>query len=164
MAALPYADETYRIIGACFSVYNELGCGFLEPVYQECLEIELASQGIPFEAQKTLPIYYKGHRLKKTYEPDFICFGEVLLEIKACSDIADEHRAQLINYLHGSGLEIGLLVNFGHYPKLQFGRYANLQGGGESGPRMVREAPVEYRTLASGQFAACLPGTPLPSS
>ena len=74
MADLIYKDESFKIVGACFEVYNELGCGFLEPVYQECLEIELATQGIPFRAQDTLKLNYKGRLLKQVYEPDFICW------------------------------------------------------------------------------------------
>ena len=121
----PLKNETYQILGSCFEVYNEKGCGFLEPVYQECLEIELGLQGIPFTAQKSLSLEYKGRTLKKTYAPDFICFGKVIVEIKAVSNIIDEHRAQLLNYLNATGMPVGLLVNFGHYPKLEYERLAN---------------------------------------
>ena len=123
--SFPLKQETYQILGACFEVYNEKVCGFLESVYQECLEIELGLQGVPFEAQKSLTLMYKGLTLKKTYEPDFICFGKVIVEIKAVSNIIDEHRAQLLNYLSATGLPVGLLVNFGHYPKLEYERLAN---------------------------------------
>jgi GxxExxY protein len=111
---LIYRDEAYRIVGACFEVYKEKGCGFLEPVYQECLEIEFRLQGIPFVAQRNVELAYKGEPLKHTYTPDFVCFNEVIVEIKAVSALADEHRAQVINYLHATGMELGLLVNFGH--------------------------------------------------
>lgn len=121
----PAKSETNRIIGACFEVYNEKGCGFLEPVYQECLEIELDLQNIPFESQAPLSLEYKGRKLEKTYMPDFICFDSVLLEIKAVSEIINEHRALIINYLHATGLEVGLLVNFGHHPKLEYERIVN---------------------------------------
>ena len=117
-------NETYKIIGACFEVYNEKGCGFLEPVYHECLEIELKLQNIPFHTQEPLQLEYKGHVLSKTYQPDFICFGKVILEIKAVSSLTDEHRAQLLNYLNATQLPVGLLVNFGHYPKLEYERFA----------------------------------------
>lgn len=120
-----HEDLTYRIIGACFEVYNQKGCGFLEPVYQECLEIEMSIQGIPFVAQPLLCMEYKGHVLKKSYEPDFICFENVLVEIKATTSLADEHRAQVLNYLNATGLGVGLLVNFGHYPKLEYERFQN---------------------------------------
>ena len=120
-----YNSETYKIIGSCFEVYNEKGCGFLEPVYQECLEVELEIQKIPFYAQKPLEMEYKGRTLKKTYEPDFICFNEIIVEIKAVSSITDQHRAQLLNYLNATGIQIGLLVNFGHYPKLDYSRLTN---------------------------------------
>ncbi|MDR1283593.1 MAG: GxxExxY protein [Opitutaceae bacterium] len=116
------ANESYRIIGTCFEVYKEKGCGFLEAVFQECMEMELELQGIPFEAQKVLPLSYKGRPLKQTYKADIVCFDKVLVELKAVSEITNEHRAQVINYLNATGLKLGLLVNFGHYPKLQWER------------------------------------------
>ena len=109
-------EESYKIIGACFEVYKDKGCGFLEPVYLECLEIEFRLQVIPFEPQKRVVLSYKGHVLKSTYEPDFLCYETVILEIKSVSGLADEHRAQVMNYLSASGSPLGLLVNFGHYP------------------------------------------------
>ncbi|MCD6199382.1 MAG: GxxExxY protein [Deltaproteobacteria bacterium] len=117
-----YKKESYLIIGACFEVYKEKGCGFLESVYQECLEIEFGLQGIPFESQITLDIEYKGKILKHRYIPDFVCFDKIILEIKAVSDFTDEHRAQVHNYLKATGYKLGLLVNFGHYPKLEYNR------------------------------------------
>jgi GxxExxY protein len=121
----PHAEETYRILGACFEVYNEMGCGFLEPVYQECLESELRIQEIPFESQAVLEIEYKGIRLEKRYQPDLICFGTVVVEIKAAASLLIEHEAQLLNYLKVGEFEVGLLVNFGHYPKLEYTRLVN---------------------------------------
>ena len=113
------------MVGACLAVYGNKGCGFLEPVYQGCLEIEFELQGVPFVPQKTLALEYKGHRLKHIYEPDFICYDKMIVEIKAVSQLTDEHRAQVINYLQATGFELGLLVNFGHYPKLEWERLAN---------------------------------------
>ncbi len=117
-----YADETRQIIGACFEVYNEKGCGFLEPVYQECLEIELGLRGVRFLAQTEMPLSYKGQVLRQKYRADFIVFDQIIVEIKAVTQLVDEHRAQLLNYLHATGLRVGLLINFGHYPKLEFER------------------------------------------
>ena len=117
-----YKDESYRIIGACFEVYKEKGCGFLEPVYQECLAIELELQAIPFEDQAKLSLSYKGRPLEKSYTPDFVCFGKIIVELKAASQLIDAHRAQVHNYLKASGHKLGLLVNFGHYPKLEYER------------------------------------------
>jgi GxxExxY protein len=117
-----YADETYSILGACFNVYKQMGCGFLENVYHECLEIEFAFQKIPFESKKELELEYRGHKLKQTYEPDFICYDKIIVEIKSVSNIIDEHRAQLLNYINATGFQLGLLINFGHYPKLQHER------------------------------------------
>jgi len=123
----PLKDKTYRILGACFEVYNELGCGFLEPVYQECLELELSKQEIPFESQKILKLKYRGKELIKTYQADFVCFGEVIVEIKAVSRLTGEHRAQILNYIHASGIDVGLLINFGHFPKIEHERFLSRQ-------------------------------------
>jgi GxxExxY protein len=118
-----YARECYQLIGACFEVYKEKGCGFLEAVFQECLELELALQQIPFEAQVPLQLSYKGRRLQQKYVADFVCHGKIVVEIKAVEKLADEHRAQLLNYLHSTGYRLGVLVNFGHYPQLEWERF-----------------------------------------
>ena len=123
MIELVHERETYEILGACFEVYKEKGCGFLEGVYQECLEIELALRNVPARALVPLPLTYKGHPLKKYYEADFVCYEKVLIELKAVSKLTDEHRAQLQNYLHATGLRVGLLVNFGHFPKVEHERF-----------------------------------------
>jgi len=122
MTEIIHAEESYKIIGACFEVYKEKGCGFLEAVFQECLQLELGLQRIPFEAQKIIPLAYKEIPMVQTYKADLICFGSVLVELKAVSELTDEHRAQVLNYLNATGLRLGLLVNFGHYPKLQWER------------------------------------------
>ena len=121
----PLKEETYRILGACFEVYNEMGRGFLEPVYQECLELELQRQEIPFESQVNLELEYKGYKLEKRYQPDLICFKNVVVEIKAASRLVIEYEAQLLNYMNAGGFEVGLLINFGHYPKLEYTRLVN---------------------------------------
>jgi GxxExxY protein len=108
-------------------VYNEKGCGFLEPVYHECLEIEFEYQRIPAISKPSLTVSYRGRLLTQTYEPDFVCFEKIIVELKAVSALTDEHRAQLLNYLHATGFELGLLVNFGHYPKLEYERIARTQ-------------------------------------
>lgn len=114
--------ETYEILGACFAVYKSMGCGFLEAVYQECLEIEFKKQNIPFKAQRELEISYDGKILKQKYKPDFICYDSVIVELKALSELASEHQAQLLNYLKATKMEVGILVNFGHHPKLEHKR------------------------------------------
>ncbi len=116
--------ETYAILGACVEVYKDKGCGFLEAVYQESLEIEFELQNLPAKSSVPISLTYKGRTLSKTYEADFICFDKVLVELKAVSKLADEHRAQVQNYLHATGLRVGLLVNFGHFPKVEHERYA----------------------------------------
>jgi GxxExxY protein len=122
MSEVIYADESYKIIGACFEAYKDKGWGFLEAVYQECLELELGVQGLPFEPQRQLPLACKGRSLKQAYKSDFVCFGKITVEIKAVSQLVDEHRAQVLNYLNASEHRLGLLVNFGHYPKLGWER------------------------------------------
>jgi GxxExxY protein len=111
-------------MGACFEVYKELGSGFLESVYQEALELELRARGIPFQAQPELRLHYKEHLLKKTFEPDFLCYDKIIVELKAARDLDDDHRSQLHNYLKATGMRLGLLVNFGHHTGLQYQRIA----------------------------------------
>ena len=124
MSEFLYKEESYLIRGACFEVYKEKGSGFLEPVYQECLEKELARQKIPFKAQVPLKLFYKGDPLKQGYIPDFICYGKIILEIKAVKKLTDEHRAQLFNYLKATGHKLGFLINFGHHPGIEIERIA----------------------------------------
>lgn len=108
-----YKEESYKIIGAAFKVYNTLGAGFLEAVYQEALEIEFQRQGIPYEREKELKIQYDGIELKQTYKADFVCFGKIIVELKAVNDLDDAHRSQVHNYLHATDYKLGLLLNFG---------------------------------------------------
>jgi GxxExxY protein len=115
--------QTYAIIGACMAVHSELGPGFLEPVYQEALAIEITNRGIPFVREKPLAIYYSGLQLATRYEADFLCYDAVILELKALSDLNAKHLAQVINYLKATRLERGLLVNFGS-PRLEYKRVA----------------------------------------
>ena len=127
MMELIYNQESYVVVGACFEVYNEKGCGFLEPVYHECLAIEFEHQRIPAISKPSLTLSYRGRTLVQTYNPDFICFEKIVLELKTASKLADEHRAQLLNYLNATGFELGLLVNFRHYPGLEYERIAKTQ-------------------------------------
>src|SRR6266516_4214255 len=110
MADIIYEKESYAIVGACFAVYNEFEC-----------------QRIPAIAKPSLVLSYRGRVLLQTYQPDYVCLDKIILEIKAVSKLTDEHRAQLLNYLHAAGFELGLLVNFGHYPKLEYERIAKTQ-------------------------------------
>lgn len=119
---LIYKQEAYEIIGACLNVYRDKGCGFLEPVYQECLEIEFRHLKIPVIIKPSLSLAYRGEPLRQKYEADFACYAKIILEIKAVAALADEHRAQVLNYLSATGFELGLLVNFGHYPGLEWER------------------------------------------
>ncbi len=114
---LLFEDESYVIRGAVFEVYRHLGSGFLEAVYQECLEKELTERNIPFVSQKELTVYYKGQPLQQTYKPDLICYDCIIVEIKALTATSGEHIAQVLNYLKATELQLGLLVNFGCQPK-----------------------------------------------
>lgn len=120
--SLLFKDESYAIRGACFEVYKDKGCGFLENVYQECLAIEFEHLNIPHVAQPTLELGYRGKTLTQTYKPDFICYNEIILELKASKNLDDSHRAQLHNYLKATNKRLGLLINFGHHPKVQIER------------------------------------------
>ena len=114
-----YKEEAYKIMGAAFKVYNGLGHGFLEAVYQEALEIEFQKQGIPYEREKELKIQYDGIELKQTYKADFVCYGKIIIELKAVSALDDVHRSQVYNYLHATGFKLGLLYNFGCSDELE---------------------------------------------
>ena len=112
-----FKEECFAIQGAIFEVYREMGSGFLESVYQEYLSKELVSREVPFLEQVVLPISYKGKKLTQIYKPDFICYDTIIVEIKAVKETNDEQRAQLFNYLKATSLRVGLLVNFGHFPR-----------------------------------------------
>lgn len=120
---LLYKEEVYKIVGAGMEVYNELGCGFLEPVYQESLEIEFQLQQIPFESQQHLHISYKGHELKKSYVPDFHVYGKIIVDLKTVERLSGTEEAQILNYLKATGLRVGVLLNFGKAGGLEWKRY-----------------------------------------
>ena len=108
-----YEDESYKIIGACMEVHQNLGAGFLEAVYQEALSMEFDLRNIPYQQEKDLKIHYKGTSLKKRYFADFVCYESIILELKAVSTICKEHEAQLLNYLKTTGYRLGMIINFG---------------------------------------------------
>ena len=122
MNEILYKDECYRIQGAAFEVYKEMGNGFLEAVYQECLEQEFRLRDIYFVTQQPLTIQYKGALLKQSYNPDFICFNTIIVELKGVSAITKEHQAQVLNYLKATGLKLGIILNFGAYPGIEIKR------------------------------------------
>jgi len=119
-----YKEESYIIRGAIFEVYKEMGPGFLEAVYQECLTKEFILQNIPFHAQTQLHLNYKGERLQQTYRPDFICYDKIIIEIKGVKNLTPEHQAQLLNYMKATDIKLGFLANFGHYPQVEIKRLA----------------------------------------
>ncbi|MEI7948042.1 MAG: GxxExxY protein [bacterium] len=116
---LIYKEEAYAIVGACLEVYNIMGSGFLEGVYQKCLEHEFSLRGIPFVPQRRISLFYKGHDIEQDYIPDFVCYDKIILELKAVSTLNDEFRCQMLNYLNATKFELGLLVNFGHFKTLE---------------------------------------------
>ena len=105
--------DTYRIIGAAMAVHRELGCGFLEAIYQEALEREFREQKIPYEREKELPVYYREEKLNISYRADFVCYGTIIVELKALQKISGAEKSQIINYLKASKLHKALVLNFG---------------------------------------------------
>ena len=120
----PMQQQGYDFMAAAFEVYNELGHGFTEEIYQESLERELAARGIPLVAQTEVAVVYKGHPLKKKLRPDLLVSGDIVVELKAVSSLAPEHVAQLLNYLKATGKPVGYLVNFGCSEELEWKRLA----------------------------------------
>ena len=119
-----YKDEAFLIQGAIFEVYRTLGCGFLEAVYQKALEVELAQRNIPFVSQAEIQIEYKGVKLNQSYRADLVCYNKIILELKVVQTLLPEHEAQLQNYLRATKMRVGLLVNLGHYLKVEIKRIA----------------------------------------
>ena len=115
-------EKSYAINGEAMHVYNVLGYGFLESVYQEALEIEFLKRGIPYEREKELKIYYEGKAMRQTYRADFVCYNNIIVELKAVAHLDDMHRSQIYNYLKATGYKLGLLYNFGHYDGLEYER------------------------------------------
>ena len=118
-----YKDEGYRFMAAAFEVYNEDGYGMGEEIYQECLEIELELRGTPFRAKEEIRCFYTGRELKKRYVPDLLVFGKLVVELKAVTELAPEHEAQLLNYMRITRQPVGYLVNFGHKGGLEWKRF-----------------------------------------
>lgn len=121
---LIFRDEVYSIVGAAMEVHSVLGSGFLEAVYQSALKLELAARQIPFEFEKELPVFYKGQRLENIYRADLICYGKIIVELKAPDKLTSKEEAQILNYLKATGFHVGLLVNFGSRGKLEWKRFA----------------------------------------
>jgi GxxExxY protein len=119
---LIFKDEVYAIMGAAMDVHRELGSGFLESVYQEALEVELARCKIPYEPQKSIRIVYKGEPLKKEFVADLVCYGKIIVELKAQDNLSEKEEAQILNYLKATGMKLGLVINFGSHPKLEWKR------------------------------------------
>lgn len=122
MTNLLFKEEAYAVVGAAMEVYNQLGPGFLEAVYQEALEIELSDRGIPFVSQKELRVLYKSRPLKKTYSSDLVCYDKIIVELKALDRLTGKDTAQVLNYLKATGFRLGLLINFGNSEKLEWER------------------------------------------
>lgn len=120
--SLLYPAESYNIIGAAMEVYNNLGAGFAESVYQEAFEIELKKRNIPFRREQALDIFYKNIKLNKSFQPDFICYDKIIVELKAVMELDDLNRKQVYNYLKASKMQLGLLINFGNYDHLEHER------------------------------------------
>jgi GxxExxY protein len=127
MDELVFREEVYAVVGATIEVHRELGPGFLEAVYQESMERELAYRKVAFEPQRELLIHYKGQPLGKSYVCDLLCFDNVLVELKAVDRLTGREEAQIINYLKAASLPVGLLINFGSHGKLEWRRLVKTQ-------------------------------------
>jgi GxxExxY protein len=130
MAKLILKDEAYAIVGAAMEVHKDKGFGFLEAVYQECMEMELEAQRVPAVPLQEMPIFYKGRKLKKTYIADFVAYGKIIVELKALDKLTPREEAQVLNYLKATGFEVGILINFGG-PSLEFKRIVRTERGKE---------------------------------
>ena len=153
MTEILYRDEAYKIIGCCMQVHGVLGAGFLEEVYQEALEREFADAGIPYEREAKLTVMYRGEPLQKKYFADFVCYGKIIVELKAVSALSDAHCAQVTNYLKATGYQLGLLVNFGNLQQLQYVRRVNTAHQGMMQNANVRESG-ECPRMSGGSFAS----------
>jgi len=122
MVDIIYREESYKIVGACFEVYKAKGCGFTEPIYQECLELEFKLQDISFVSQALMELDYKGTKLLQHFRVDFLCYDSIVVEIKALPKLTDVCRSEVLNYLSANKFRLGLLVNFGHHPRLEYER------------------------------------------
>lgn len=140
MTDLLYKDEVYAIVGAAMEVYNDLGPGFLENVYQEAMEIEVEVRKIPFKPLQEIRIKYKGRLLKKFYVADLVCYDKIIVEFKAMDKLTLREEGQLLNYLKATGIKVGVLINFGHYPSLEWKRLVLTK---EHPPRSAAPTPRE---------------------
>jgi GxxExxY protein len=148
MTELLYKEEVFAIIGAAMDVYNDLGPGFLEPVYQEAMEIEVESRKIPSNSQCQIAVKYKGRALKKFYVADLICYDKVIVEIKAMDTLTLREDGQLLNYLKATGVKVGVLINFGHFPKLEWKRLIFAKDVSRTAATStLREDSSDYQTL-----------------
>lgn len=150
MADLLYKDEVYAIVGAAMDVYNDLGPGFLENVYQEAMEVEVVARKIPSRAIQEIHIKYKGRPLKKFYIADLICYDKIIVEIKAMDKLTLREEGQLLNYLKATDMKVGVLINFGHFPTLEWKRLVfTKEPPSRSVTRMLGEDHPDYQTQIS---------------
>jgi len=137
MAELLFKNEVYAIIGAAMDVYNHLGAGFSEAIYQEAMEIEVESRNIPNNPQQDIFIHYKGQKLKSFFKPDFICYEKIIIEIKAMDCLTSREEAQLLNYLKATGMPVGVLINFGADKDLEWKRMVLTQPKPNRIPKVI---------------------------
>jgi len=122
--SLSFPEESHKIIGAAMSVHRYFGCGFTEKVYQDAFEIELKNSGIPYQREVQLHASYRGIQMSSTFIPDFICYDNIIIELKAAKELDDMHRSQAINYAKVADYPLAILINFGE-PSLKFERFPN---------------------------------------
>lgn len=124
MNDIVYKDESFAIIGAAMEVYNQLGSGFVEKVYQDALEIEFELRGIPYKREEHLPVFYKGRQIKHDFFVDFICYDKIVIECKTVSEILNIHKSQTLNYIKINNLKLGIVINFSNQ-SLEYKRIVN---------------------------------------
>jgi len=158
-----YQEESYRLVGLCMKVHAELGCGFLEPVYQEAFEILLRRENVPYVREERLPIYFLGEMLKKEYYADFVCYGKIILEFKAVSQLTAVHEAQLLNYLKAANFRLGILCNFAQ-SSFTYRRLVNPHYQGNNELSEFNELEVaENQAFQPSQSSSTHPTHPIPS-
>ena len=133
-----FKEEGYRLMGAAFEVYNRLGYGMAEEVYQQSLEVELRLRGIPFESKHELTVFYKGHELETRYKPDLLVYDGIVVELKAVAELISDHEAQLFNYMRIARKRVGYLLNFGRKGELEWKRFILSDLHGEEGNANLR--------------------------